>query len=222
MQKEHLVQNTLVPRRLAQACGRHPVAWHYDHHYPCLPLPLPPPPPLLLLLLLFKPPEATPSSPLEPSLRFSTLSPESSPRASLRLCGGARFLACPTPFYCYFTSSATPTASTVWSYVLIGHSDEEVHWNPRFLVVGHFCNIGAVSKSVSQQNKRSQSGTSGPQMFFCTSWKSTSVPISHLEDDDFDAFYTLFMHFIQDPDSVLRMDGCYCTRPRVELAQQLY
>ena len=30
------------------------------------------------------------------------------------------------------------------------------------------------------------------------------------------------MHFIQDPDSVLRTDGCYCTRPRVELAQRLH
>ena len=29
------------------------------------------------------------------------------------------------------------------------------------------------------------------------------------------------MHFIQDPDSVLRTDGCYCTSPRVDLARRL-
>ena len=29
------------------------------------------------------------------------------------------------------------------------------------------------------------------------------------------------IRFIQDPESVLRTDGCYCTRPRVELARRL-
>ena len=30
------------------------------------------------------------------------------------------------------------------------------------------------------------------------------------------------IQFIQDPDSVLRTDGCYCTRPRVELAHSFF